>query len=229
MIKFCNVTKIYPNGVRALVDVSFSIERGEFVFVVGPSGAGKTTLTKLICREELPTRGQVLVNGRNVARLRPSEVANLRRRIGMVFQDFRLLPRKTVFENVALALEIAGASWREIRKRVPEVLARVGLADKARCFPHQLSGGEQQRVAIARALVNRPFLLMADEPTGNLDPQTSWDLLQLLLKINEEGTTVLMVTHAWDLVNAVGKRVISLQEGRLTEELPAWGNYRYGT
>ncbi|ACX51622.1 cell division ATP-binding protein FtsE [Ammonifex degensii KC4] len=229
MIRFCNVTKIYPNGVRALIDVSFSIERGEFVFVVGPSGAGKTTLTKLICREELPTRGQVLVNGKNVARLRPNEVANLRQRIGMVFQDFRLLPRKTVFENVALALEIAGASWREIRKRVPEVLAKVGLEDKARCFPHQLSGGEQQRVAIARALVNRPFLLMADEPTGNLDPQTSWDLLQLLLKINEEGTTVLMVTHAWDLVQLVGKRVISLQEGRLTEELPAWGNYRYGT
>ncbi|MGO0121944.1 cell division ATP-binding protein FtsE [Desulfothermobacter acidiphilus] len=229
MIRFCNVTKIYPNGVRALLDVSFTIELGEFVFVVGPSGAGKTTLTKLICREEVPTRGQVLVNGRNVARLRPGEVAGLRRRIGMVFQDFRLLPRKTVFENVALALEIAGTPWREIRKKVPEALAKVGLATKARCFPYQLSGGEQQRVAIARALVNRPFLLMADEPTGNLDPQTSWELLQLLLKISEEGTTVLMVTHAWDLVQLVGKRVISLQEGRLAEQLPSWGNCCYGT
>lgn len=228
MVRLYNVTKIYDNGVRALTDVTISINKGEFLFVTGPSGAGKTTLTKLICREELPTRGQVVFDNKNIVRLKPKEVALFRRRIGMVFQDFRLLPRKTVFENVALALEIAGEPWREIKKRVPEVLERVGLLSKANSFPSQLSGGEQQRVSLARALVNKPCLLMADEPTGNLDTENALELVRLLLEINREGTTVLMATHALDIVNTLDKRTISLNEGRLVE-YQAQGNYWYGT
>ncbi|MGQ9511757.1 cell division ATP-binding protein FtsE [Thermodesulfitimonas sp.] len=228
MIRFYNVTKIYPNGAKALVDVTFTLNRGEFVFVVGPSGAGKTTLAKLIYREELPTRGQVIFNGKNIARLRPREVSLLRRQVGMVFQDFRLLPRKTVFENVALALEITGHPWREIKKRVPEVLARVGLLSKANSFPHQLSGGEQQRVCLARALVNRPSLVIADEPTGNLDAENARELIRLLLEINRDGTTVLMATHALDIVNVLQKRVIALDEGRLVE-YAMQESCRYGT
>lgn len=228
MIRFYNVTKVYPNGAKALVDVTFTLNRGEFVFVVGPSGAGKTTLAKLIYREELPTRGQVIFNGKNIARLRPREVSLLRRQVGMVFQDFRLLPRKTVFENVALALEITGQPWREIKKRVPEVLARVGLLSKANSFPYQLSGGEQQRVCLARALVNRPALVIADEPTGNLDAENARELIRLLLEINRDGTTVLMATHALDIVNVLQKRVIALDEGRLVE-YAMQESYRYGT
>ena len=228
MVKFYNVTKIYPNGVKALTDITVSIDQGEFVFVVGPSGAGKTTLLRLISREESPTRGQVVFSGKNLARLTPKQLALLRRQIGMVFQDFRLLPRKTVFENVALALEIAGVPWREIKKRVPEVLARVGLLAKTRCFPYQLSGGEQQRVSLARALVNRPSLVMADEPTGNLDAENARELMRLLLEINREGTTVLMATHARDIVNLLQKRVIALSEGHLVA-YEMRGSYQYGT
>lgn len=228
MVHLYNVTKVYPNGVKALVDVTLSIDPGEFVFVVGPSGAGKTTLIRLICREELPTRGQVIFNGKNMGRLKNREIALFRRQIGMVFQDYRLLPRKTVFENVALAMEIAGKPWREIKKRVPEVLAQVGLLSKARCFPYQLSGGERQRVSLARALVNRPCLLMADEPTGNLDTENAQELMRLLLEVNREGMTVLMATHAWDIISALQKRVLALKEGCLAE-YEAQGSCRYGT
>jgi len=212
------VTKTYENGVTALSDITVSIDKGEFVFLVGPSGAGKSTFTKLLYREIVPTKGQVIVDGKNVVRMRPKEVPYLRRKIGMIFQDFRLLPQKTVFENVAFALEVIGASRKEIRRSVPMALSMVGLADKADVFPGYLSGGEQQRVAIARAIVNNPFLLIADEPTGNLDPDTAKDLMKLLLDINLRGTTVIMVTHAWDIVNAMKKRVIQLSNGRIVRD-----------
>ncbi|MEW6183204.1 MAG: cell division ATP-binding protein FtsE [Bacillota bacterium] len=228
MVRLYNVTKVYQNAVKALTDVTITLNKGDFLFVTGPSGAGKTTLIRLICREELPTRGQVIFDGKNIGRLKHKEVALFRRRIGMVFQDFRLLPRKTVFENVALALEINGIPWREIKRRVPEVLDQVGLLTKAGSFPGQLSGGEQQRVSLARALVNRPCLVMADEPTGNLDTENARELIRLLLEINREGTTVLMATHALDIVNALDKKIISLNEGRLVE-YEARGSYLYGT
>lgn len=218
MIQMYNVSKIYDNGVKALNDITLHISKGEFVFLVGPSGAGKTTLIKLICREELPSRGQVLFNGKNVARYKGKEIPLLRRKIGMVFQDFRLLPQKTVFENVAFALQIAGMGRKEIRKTVPPVLKMVGLEDKANMLPAQLSGGEQQRACIARAIVNRPPLIIADEPTGNLDPDTSWDIMNLFLEINRRGTTVLIATHAWDIVDALKRRVIALSAGKLIQD-----------
>lgn len=218
MLRFYGVSKEYPNGIRALEDINLHVRKGEFVFLVGPTGAGKTTLLKLIFREELPTRGQVIFNGRNIARLRPREVPYLRRRIGIVFQDFRLLPTKTVYENVAFALEVTGAPGREIRRRVPEALRLVGLEEKMCAFPAQLSGGEQQRVGIARAIVNSPTLLVADEPTGNLDPHTSREIMDLFCRINAAGTTVVVATHAWDLVGALGKRVVVLEGGRITRD-----------
>ncbi len=226
MINFYNVTKIYPNGVKGLIDISVTIQKGEFVFLVGPSGAGKTSLIKVIFREELPTRGQALFNGKNIARLKGREIPFLRRKIGMVFQDFRLLPQKTVFENAAFAMEVTGASKRDIRARVPAVLERVGLLEKAGVFPSELSGGEQQRVCIARALVNNPVLLIADEPTGNLDPDTSWELMQLLHEINLTGTTVVMATHAREIVDAMKKRVVAMSDGRIVrdEEGGVYGN-----
>lgn len=227
MLQLYNVTKIYPNSIPALLDVTLRIQRGEFVFLVGPSGAGKTTLTKLILREELPTRGQILFNGKSITRLRPSEVPYLRRRIGVIFQDFRLLPNKTAYENVAFALEVTGASRREIRRAVPAVLARVGLADRAHLFPAQLSGGEQQRVCVARAIVNNPMLLIADEPTGNLDPENSWQLMRLFEEINRGGTTILMATHAWDIVDQMKKRVVALSHGRIVRDEQE-GVYGYG-
>lgn len=218
MIQLYNVTKTYDNGVKALSDVTLRIQKGEFVFLVGPSGAGKSTLTKLLYREELPSRGQIVLDGKSLLRMRPGEVPYLRRKIGMIFQDFRLLPQKTVFENVAFALEVIGASRRDIKKSVPTVLSMVGLAAKASVFPNHLSGGEQQRVSIARALVNNPFLIIADEPTGNLDPETSWDLMNLLVDINLRGTTIIMATHAWDIVDALKKRVIELTGGKLVRD-----------
>lgn len=218
MLDFYNVTKIYPNGTTGIADVTLRIRKGEFVFIVGPSGAGKTTLAKLIIREETPTRGQIYFNGKNIARLRAREIPVLRQKIGVIFQDFRLLPQKTAYENVALALEVMGLSRREIRKRVPEALARVGLADKMRAFPHQLSGGEQQRVGVARAIVKRPLLILADEPTGNLDPETSRQLMELLADLNREGATVLVATHAWDIVDAMKRRVVALEGGRLVRD-----------
>jgi len=218
MINFYNVSKIYPNGVKGLDDVSLTIVKGEFIFLVGSSGAGKTSLIKLIFREELPSRGQVLFNGKNITRLRGKEIPYLRRKIGMVFQDFKLLPQKKVYENVSFALEVIGASRREIRSRVPAVLEKVGLMDKAGSFPSELSGGEQQRVCIARAIVNNPVMLIADEPTGNLDPDTSWGLMKLFEEINSSGTTILMATHAKDIVDAMKKRVIVMSGGRVIRD-----------
>ncbi|MFZ5591096.1 MAG: cell division ATP-binding protein FtsE [Bacillota bacterium] len=226
MLNLYNVTKVYPNEIKALDDISLTIKKGEFVFLVGPSGAGKTTLTKIIFREELPTRGQVLFNGKNILRLRGKEVALYRRKIGMVFQDFRLLPQKTVFENVAFALQVSGAGKQEISRKVPEALARVGLQGKENVLPAQLSGGEQQRVSIARAIVREPVLLIADEPTGNLDPDTAWELMELFQKINEQGTTIIMSTHAREIVDAMQKRVIALSGGRVVRDQES-GGYRH--
>lgn len=226
MIHLQNVTKIYPNGVKALNDITLRIRKGEFVFLVGPSGAGKSTLTKLLYREELPSRGQIIFNGKNVVRMRPGDVPYLRRKIGMVFQDFRLLSQKTVAENVAFALEVIGASNREIKKTVPAVLNMVGLSEKAGVFPDHLSGGEQQRVCVARAIVNNPILIIADEPTGNLDPETSWELMKLFLEINRRGTTIIMATHAWDIVDTMKKRVVELAGGKIVRDEEE-GAYRY--
>jgi len=209
---------IYPGEVKALTDVTLKINRGDFVFLVGPSGAGKSTLTKLVYREEIPSRGQVIFNGKNVGRMREKEVPFLRRSIGMVFQDFRLLPQKTVFENIAFAMQVIGASSRLIRNTVPDVLSMVGLEKKADVFPDQLSGGEQQRVSVARAIINDPVLLIADEPTGNLDPDTSRELMGLFVDINNRGTTIIMSTHAWDIVDLMKRRVVELDKGRIVRD-----------
>lgn len=218
LIQFQGVSKTYANGVAALSDVSTHIEKGEFVFLVGPSGAGKTTFMKLIIRRELPTAGQVIISHKNIAKMKAGEISLLRRNIGFIFQDFKLLPHKTVFENVSFALEVTEASRREIHRQVPAVLELVGLKDKANIFPSELSGGEQQRVSLARAIVNRPHLLLADEPTGNLDPETSWGLMDLLLEINKRGTTVVMSTHNKAIVDKLRRRVIALENGRMTRD-----------
>lgn len=227
MISFQNVTKIYPgSALPALDDLTLEIEKGEFVFLVGPSGAGKSTLIKLLFRELLPTRGEIYFFGRNLARLDKKALLNHRRQIGMVFQDFRLLKQKTVFENIAFALEVLGKSPKEIAWKVAEVLEKVGLAGKEKSFPLELSGGEQQRVGVARALVKDPLLLLADEPTGNLDRYTSRQLMELFETLNSEGTTVVIATHAWDLVDRMQKRVISLDKGRLVRDEKR-GTYGY--
>ncbi|RJQ08311.1 MAG: cell division ATP-binding protein FtsE [Bacillota bacterium] len=218
MIEFYEVSKTYLNGVTALRDVTITIAKGEFVFVVGLSGAGKSTLARLVYREELPTKGYVFVNGVNLARLKPRAVPYLRRNIGVVFQDFKLLPRKTAYENVAFALRVTGASPREIARRVPACLELVGLGGKGDAYPDELSGGEQQRTALARAIANHPLVLVADEPTGNLDPTTSWDIVRLLLEVNQRGTTVLMATHAKHIVDAVRRRVITLDKGLVVSD-----------
>lgn len=214
MIKLTNVTKIYKTGVRALNDISLEIDQGEFVYVIGTTGAGKSTFIKLLYREEKATSGKVEVVGRDVSKIRNSKVPYFRRNIGVVFQNFRLLPKKTVFENVAYALEVIDTPRNEIRRRVRATLELVGLEDKVNAFPHELSGGQQQRVAIARAIVNRPQVLIADEPTGNLDPETSREIINVLLRINEEqGTTVLVVTHDQKIVQEHKKRTIMLEDG----------------
>lgn len=220
VVRLHEVTKTYPNGRTALRDVDLVIPEGDFVFLVGPSGAGKSTLIKLLIRDELPTHGRVIVDGADVARLPRREVPKLRRRIGIVFQDFKLLPRKTVRENVAFALEVTGTPGRRIRPAVERVLALVGLTHQADQLPSQLSGGEQQRTAIARALVHEPRLIIADEPTGNLDPVIAWEIIQLLLRINELGVTVLMATHNADVVTALRRRVVALEEGRIVRDEP---------
>ena len=218
MILLSNVSKIYPNGSTALDDISFFIERGEFVFIVGPSGSGKSTLIKLLMHEEVATSGQVIINNDDVALLKRREIPYLRRSMGVVFQDFRLLPKKTVFENVAFAMDIIGASRKEIRKQVPNVLSLVGLSHKAKSYPDELSGGEQQRVALARALVNNPAFLSADEPTGNLNPKAAMEIMELLDDINKRGTTVIMATHAKEIVDRMKKRVIAIEDGKIARD-----------
>lgn len=227
MIGLYGVTKVYQNQVAALVDISVTIKQGEFVFLVGPSGAGKSTFVRLVHGEERPTQGQVFVEGRNVARMKRREIPHLRRRVGVVFQDFKLLPDRNVFDNVAFALHAIGTPRREIRRRVPALLELVGLSEKLRCFPRQLSGGEQQRVSLARALVNNPPVILADEPTGNLDPDTSWEIVQLLLRVNRAGTTVVMATHAKNIVDSLNRRVVAIERGRITRD-EARGVYDHG-
>lgn len=228
MIQLTNVSKVYPNGAKALIDVSLKINKGEFVFLVGQSGAGKSTLARLLYREETPTRGQVILNGKNLMRLKEREVPYLRRSIGVIFQDFKLLPNKTVLENVAFALEVLGMSKREVQERSRLALELVGLGGKERVFPHELSGGEQQRVCVARAIINNPALVIADEPTGNLDPDTAWEIMDLLYNINKRGTTIVMATHARDIVNQMQKRVIAMENGRVVRD-EAKGAYGYET
>jgi len=215
MIKLKNVSKIYPNGARALANVSLHVAKGEFVFLVGSSGAGKSTLIKLLYREEVATRGQVFVDNLNLVRLKPRQIHLLRRRIGVVFQDFKLLPNKTVFENVAFAQQVLGKNKKEIRENTNYILELVGLSKKVNAFPAELSGGEQQRVCVARALVNRPSLLIADEPTGNLDTETAWGIMDLLQQINKYGTTVVMATHAMHIVEKMNKRLVRVEGGRI--------------
>jgi cell division transport system ATP-binding protein len=220
LVQFYNVSKIYPNGVKALDDISLKIDRGEFLFLMGPSGAGKSTLVKMLFREELPTRGQIFLASRSIVRMKRGDVPRLRRNIGIVFQDFKLLENKTVYENIAFAMEVVGASSKEIKERVTEVINMVGLRGKEKSFPGELSGGEQQRVGIARALANRPLLLIADEPTGNLDIDTSNEIMELLFNINRTGTTVIMATHARELVKSAGKRVLMLEQGKIVADNP---------
>ncbi|MCK9267243.1 MAG: cell division ATP-binding protein FtsE [Alkaliphilus sp.] len=226
MIELHNVTKTYLKGVQALVNINLKIEREEFIFLVGPSGAGKTTCVKLILKEEEPTEGSIFIDGQDVTRLSRRKVPYHRRNIGVVFQDFRLLPNKTVYENIAFAMQIIEATSKDIRRRVPMVLGMVGLSDKAASYPYQLSGGEKQRTSIARAIVNNPSILIADEPTGNLDPETAWEIMKVLKQINRRGTTVIMATHARNIVDTMQQRVVALEKGRIVRDEQR-GAYEY--
>ena len=224
MIEIINATKIYDdNGAKGFQDLSLKIDKGEFVFIVGPSGSGKSTLIRTLLKEEELTKGKLIINGEDVTTVSPKEIPYTRRKMGIVFQDFRLLPNKTVFENVAFAMQIVEASYREIRRNVPMALTMVGLQKKSRAYPSQLSGGEQQRTALARAIVNNPPLLICDEPTGNLDPDTAWEIMTLLEDINRRGTTVVVATHAWDIVDSMKKRVIALKSGSLVRDVEKGG------
>jgi cell division transport system ATP-binding protein len=218
IVSLVNVSKVYAPRTVALADASLDIGQGEFVFLIGPSGAGKTTLIRLLYREEKPSVGQVLFDGRDIGRLRRHQVPGLRRQIGVVFQDFKLLPRRSVWDNVAFPLYVTEWSPRDVRRRVPRVLEMVGLADKQHARPDELSGGEQQRAAIARAIVADPRLLIADEPTGNLDPETARGIVSLLLEINRHGTTVIVATHSEAMVNALRRRVVALDRGRIVRD-----------
>ena len=218
MIRLIDVYKEYDNGTKALKGVNMRIDDGEFVFLVGPSGSGKSTIIKLITAEIAPTEGRLMVNGYNLNNISPRQVPYMRRTLGIVFQDFRLIQKKTVYENLSFAMRAIGASSRELRRRIPYVLQLVGLEQKADRYPGQLSGGEQQRVAIARALVNNPSMIIADEPTGNLDPQRSLEIMMLLERINELGTTMLVVTHEKNLVNRFDKRVVAIENGRIISD-----------
>lgn len=223
MLSINNITKIYPshssnNPIVALDDVSFEIDKKKFVSVVGKSGAGKTTLLKLILAEEKPTKGQIFFEGRNIQEIKKSQLPKLRRRIGIVFQDYKLFPSKTTYENLAYVMEVTGATDNEISRDIPQVLELVGLTDRAYNFPEELSGGERQRAAIARALIHRPEIILADEPTGNLDPYHTFDIIQLLIKIYELGTTVILATHDKELINSLGKRVITLDNGKVIRD-----------
>lgn len=226
MIEMFDVWKTYPNGVYALKGVNIKINKGEFVYVVGPSGAGKSTFIKLMYREEKPSKGQIFINGYNIERLKESKIPYVRRNIGIVFQDYRLLPNMNVYENVAFAMEVTETTNKIIKKRVPEVLELVGLKNKMTAFPNQLSGGEQQRVAIARALVNNPSVIIADEPTGNLDQDTSWGIMELFEEINFRGTTIVMATHNKEIVNSMKKRVIVIDDGQIARD-EMQGGYSY--
>lgn len=223
MISMQNVTKIYENGALGLKDFSVEIEKGEFVFIVGSSGSGKSTFIRTLLKEIEPTTGEVYIDKTELSTLKRKKVPYLRRKIGCVFQDFRLLPSKTVYENVAFAMQVIEASNRNIRRSVPQILSLVGLHKKANAYPDQLSGGEKQRVAIARAIINKPPILIADEPTGNLDPDTAWEIMELLKEINSRGTTVVMATHAKDIVNKMRKRVIHLDSGVLVSDIAEGG------
>lgn len=225
MIEFTNVSKVYPNGVNALRDVNLKIEKGEFVFIVGHSGAGKSTLLKLMLREEVADSGSLIINGYDLVKMKRRDVPKLRRSLGVVFQDFRLIPTMTVYDNVAYALRVTDTSVRDIRRRVPYILGLVGLASKARMRPNELSGGEQQRVALARALVNNPALIIADEPTGNIDPELSLEIVGLLDEINKYGTTVIMVTHEHELVHHFDHRILTIEEGTITSDIQGGGSH----
>ncbi|HCT64406.1 MAG TPA: cell division ATP-binding protein FtsE [Lachnospiraceae bacterium] len=223
MIKVENVTKVYPNGAEGVKDVSIHIEKGEFVFFIGSSGSGKSTLIKLLMKELNPTDGQIVINNINTTRMKRSKIPFLRRNLGIVFQDFRLLATKTVYENVAFAMQVIESPSSQIRRNIPTVLSLVGLQDKAKAYPNQLSGGEQQRTALARAIVNNPPILIADEPTGNLDPDTAWDIMCLLEEINKRGTTVVVATHAKNIVDAMQKRVVTLKDGHIIRDVRKGG------
>ncbi|MBZ4666751.1 cell division ATP-binding protein FtsE [Mahella sp.] len=218
MIRLVNVSKVYDNGVTALSNVNINIKAGDFVFLVGPSGAGKTTIIKLLLKEIEPTSGDIFVNDKNVTVLKRKEIPYFRRNIGVVFQDFRLLPDRNVYDNIAFAMQVVGTPSKEIRRRVPLMLSLVNLSSKAYAYPNELSGGEQQRVVLARAIANNPPVLIADEPTGNLDPDTGWDIVNLLSEINRRGTTVIMATHAKEIVDAMRKRVIILKKGTVISD-----------
>ena len=226
MIHLKNISKTYPNGVMALDNISVDIWPGEFVFIVGPSGAGKSTFMKLLLREELPSEGELTVNHHNVVAMEHNDVPFLRRELGVIFQDYRLLPDRTVFENVAFAMRVIEAPRRLIQRNVNHVLDVVGLREKYKCFPHQLSGGEQQRVAIARAIVNGPSIVIADEPTGNLDPDTSWEIMDIFRRINESGTTIVMATHDRMIVDTLKRRVIAIDGGKIVRDEEE-GGYGY--
>ena len=218
MIEFRNVSKKYDTGTEAVHNINFKIDKGEFAFLVGSSGSGKSTIIKMMLKEEEPTSGNIIVNGKDTTFLKPSKVPYLRRSMGIVFQDFRLLPDKTVYENVAFAMYVVKATPKHIRRQVPMVLSQVGLSHKAKVYPNELSGGEQQRVALARAIVNNPSMLIADEPTGNLDPNTAWDIMELLNDINLRGTTLVVATHAKDIVDKMNKRVIRIDQGNIVRD-----------
>ncbi len=226
MLRMVDVSKVYPSGSKALRDVNVHIEPGEFVFVVGPSGAGKSTFIKMLFREVLPTAGSIFVNGVDILSLNPKEIPYLRRELGIIFQDYRLLPDRTVYENIAFAMQVIETPHRKIKRRVLNVLELVGLRHRANAYPNELSGGEQQRIAIARAIVNDPILVIADEPTGNLDPETSWDIMEIFKEINDTGTTIVMATHDKEIVDNMGKRVIAIENGQIVRD-EASGVYGY--
>ena len=226
MIKMKDIHKKYPNGATALSGISVNISKGEFVYIVGPSGAGKSTFIRLIFREVKPTDGEILIDNINMSELKEKDVPYLRRNVGVIFQDFKLLPKLSVFENVAFALEVIEESPNKIRTRVMEVLELVGLKNKSRSFPNELSGGEQQRVSIARAIVNQPKIVIADEPTGNLDPETSWEIMRIFEEINFRGTTIIMATHSKEIVNTIKKRVIAIENGLIVRD-EVQGDYGY--
>ena len=226
MIEFRNVSKVYNKNVKALTNVNINIDKGEFVFLVGPSGAGKSTFIKILLKEVEPSTGNIVMGNEDLSKIKRRQIPYHRRKIGMVFQDFRLIPTLNVYENVAFAMRVVGASPKEIRKRVPMVLSLVGLSNKYKMFPTELSGGEQQRVSIARAIVNNPKVLIADEPTGNLDPETAKEIMELIDDINKAGTTVVMATHAKEIVNSMKKRVIAIDKGEVVSDVQK-GGYEY--